>query len=107
MIVNYRIAALPPFLVSIYMILSAFEGNWTSWTAVHSLLLFAYLSICVIKRNEYAWLRYDADLDVMLSQSPLFVRRKNIFGLRRIVSVKSLPWIITQSKLQRLESEKS
>ncbi len=89
------------------MNLSNFEGKWTSWTAVHFLLLFAFLSIFAIKRNEYGWLRYDEDLDVMLSQSPLFVRRKNIFGLRRIVSVKSLPWIITQSKLQRLESEKT
>ncbi len=107
MIINNRIALLPPFLVSIYMILSTFEGKWTSWTAVHSLLLFACLSICVIKRNEYGWLRYDEDLDDMLSQSPLFVRRKNIFGLRRIVSVKGLPWVITQSKLQRLEAENS
>lgn len=69
MIVNYRIALLPPFMVTIYMNATVFEGAFTFWKGVQVLIILAYLGIFFIKRNEYGWLRYEHDLEIMLSRS--------------------------------------
>ena len=107
MIINYRIALLFPFLFTIYINLDTFEGGFTSWDVISLLLLSAYLMVYAIKRNEYGWLRYDEELEDMLNQSVLFVRRKNIFGVPTITSVKSLPWIITKNKMKKLMEKSS
>ena len=73
---------------------------------IQSVVILALVTAIVLKKREYGWLKYDEELDSMLSQSTLFVRRKTLFGLLSINAVKDLPWLIDKKKLKKVDGGK-